>query len=186
MKKWGIVVAIVAAAALLGCASTGGGAKADSGGAGESYTVDLSKLVAYTIDENGLGQPSGETVRNKTPFARNYDNLPILFSELPDVTKFSRVTIKIKCFAADGSEITPKDGNAMVSLFYDPNGDIFSDGSKNLIIKEFNVGGFSGSVSNDRGVRMRLTQNPGGILLQNSNENVKFIELTEVKFHNGD
>ena len=182
MKKLGITLSILITLALIGCASSGGSAA--SGGDGESYSVDLSTLVAYRMDGNNIAAPSGATVRNVDPFTRNYDNLPILFTDLADVTKFQRVTIKAKYFNADGEEITQGDGNAMVSLFYDPTGDIFSDGSPNLLIKEFNVGGFSGIVSSDRGVRIRPNRNPAGILLQNSNTNVKFIELTEVTFHN--
>jgi len=183
MKKWGIVGAIIAVAALVGCASSGGSSAASSGD-GASYTVDLNTLVAYTMDGNSISQPSGEKVRNKDPFTRNYDNLPILFTDLPDITVYQRATIKAKYFNAEGGELGQSDGMAMVSLFYDRDGDIFSDGSPNLLLKEFNVGGFSGAVSTDRGVRIRPSRNPGGILLQNSNAGVKFIELTEVTFHN--
>jgi len=184
MKKSGIILSILITLALIGCASSGGSSAASSGGDGESYSVDLSTLVAYRMDGNNIAAPSGATVRNVEPFTRNYDNLPIMFTDLADITKFQRVTIRAKYFNSDGGEITQGDGNAMVSLFYDPTGDIFSDGSPNLLLKEFNVGGFSGLVSSDRGVRIRPTRNPAGILLQNSNANVRFIELTEVTFHN--
>jgi hypothetical protein len=184
MKKLGIVLSVLVTLTLIGCASSGGSSAAASGGDTEAYSVDLSTMVAYRMDGNNIASPSGATVRNVDPFTRNYDNLPIMFTDLPDVTMYQRVTIKAKYFNADGGEITQGDGNAMVSLFYDPSGDIFSDGSPNLLLKEFNVGGFSGLVSSDRGVRIRPSKNPAGILLQNSNANVKFLELTEVTFHN--
>jgi len=168
MKKLGIILSVLVMLSSVGCASSGGGAAA-SGGDVEPYSIDLSTL---------------RNVRNPNPFTRIYDNLIIMLPEIPvDLKVYQRVTIRAKYFNADGEEIIQADGNAMVSLFYEP-GDIYSDGSPNVVIKELNVGGFSGIVSTDRGVRMRLSRNPGGILLQNSNTDVKFIELTEVTFHN--
>jgi hypothetical protein len=75
----------------------------------------------------------------------------------------------------------------MVSLIYDLKGDIRGPEmgpGKNTPLKEFNVGGVSGSVSSEKGVRITLTQQPGAILFQNSNAGVKFIEVTEITFHN--
>jgi len=156
--------------ALSNCASSGGSAAASSGADAEPYSVDLSKLA---------------NVRNSSPFTKIYDNLIILLPVIPvDLKIYQRVTIRAKYFNEEGEEIAPGNDNAMVSLFYETGADIFSDGSPNVIIKEYNVGGFSGTISTDRGVRMRLNENPGGILLQNSNTNVKYIELTEVTFHN--
>jgi hypothetical protein len=184
MKKLGILVVVAVLAA--GCVSTG--SSAGGGGGPAPYVVDLTKLTAMTMNGNSVGQPSGETVRNRVAFTRNYDNLVLLFPEFPvDVTKYQRVTIKCKYFGADGrTEITQGDGNAMVSIFYDPHGEIFADGNPNVALKEFNVGGFSGIVSSDRGSRIRLSKAPGGVLFQNSSLNVKFIECTAIIFHNGD
>jgi len=153
----------------------------------DKLTVNLNTLKAMKMDGNNVSDEStGETVRNKEPFTRNYDNLPILFTELPaNITSYRRVTIKAKYFNASGEEIKQADGNAMVTLFYDVKADLFTDGNPNLIIKEFNVGGGSSGISRDRGVAMRLNKPPAGILLQNSNANVKFIEITEITFHNG-
>ena len=182
MKKISAILAVLVVLTLAGCASSGGSAA--SGSDVERYSVDLGTLVAYKVEGYNITSPSGATVRNVDPFTRNYDNLPIMFTELADITKFQRVTIRAKYFNANGEEIIQGDGNAMVSMFYDPAGDIYSDGSPNLILKEFNVGGFSGIVSTDRGVRISANRNPAGILLQNSNEGVKFIEVTEITFHN--
>jgi len=172
MKKLGVILSILVIFVLIGCASSGGGGggAAASGNDAEPYSIDLSTL---------------RNVRNQSPFTKQYDNLIILLPTIPvNLTGYQRVTIRAKYFNADGEEIEQGDGNAMVSLFYETGADIFSDGSSNVVIKEFNVGGYSGTVSTDRGVRMRLKQNPGGILLQNSDTIVKFIELTEVTFHN--
>jgi len=53
----------------------------------------------------------------------------------------------------------------------------------NTPVKEFNVGGFSGIISTDKGIRMRLTKPPKAILFQNNHVGVKFIEVTEITFH---
>jgi len=169
MKKIGIILSILVMFVLIGCASSGDKAAAPSVNA-EPYSVNLSTI---------------KMLRNQNPFTKIYDNLVILLPEIPvNLTAYQRVTIRAKYFDENGEEITQGDGNAMVSLFYETGADIFSDGSPNVIIKELNVGGYSGLVSTDKGVRIRLNKNPGGILLQNSNTGVKFIELTEVIFHN--
>jgi len=189
MKKLGIVLAIVTALALVGCGSTGGGgggrAAAGGGGGGAPFVVDLSTLKTATVD----GTPTGGTVRNPQPFTKNYDDLMILFSDLPDVTQYQRITIRCKYFNEAGEEIAQGDSNAMVSLIYDLSADIRGPDmgpGPNTPLKEFNVGGFSGAVSTDRGVRVRLTKAPVAILFQNSNVGVKFIEASAIVFHNGD
>jgi len=189
MKKLGVIAAVIAILAVVGCASTGGSKSAGSGG--EPYVVDLSTLKAVTLGQGDtIGAPTGQTVRNVQPFTKNYDDLMILFPEFPvDVTKYSRVTIRCKYFGADGNEIAPADGNAMVVLVYDINGDKRGpamDPGPNTPLKEMNLMGYSGAVSTDRGVRVRLSKAPGGILFQNSNAGVRFIEVTGIIFHNGD
>jgi len=191
MKKISVILAVLAILALAGCASSGGG-----GGGGESastgassYSVDLSRLRVVTLGAgDAVGEPTGLSVRNSNPFTKNYDDLFILFpSDMPDVTGYSRITINCKYFNADGGEINQGDSNAMVVLVYDINGDKRGPemgAGPNTPLKEFNVGGFSGQVSTPRGVRVNLRQNPGAILFQNSNVGVKFIEVTEITFHN--
>ena len=189
MKKISVILAVLAILALAGCASSGGGGGGAAGGGAAPYSVDLSKLRAVAIGAGDVvGEPTGLSVRNKDAFAKNYDDLMILFpSDMPDVTGYARITIKCKYFNADGGEIAQGDSNAMVSLVYDINGDKRGPemgAGPNTPLKEFNVGGFSGQVSTDRGVRVNLSQNPGAILFQNSNTNVKFIEVTDIIFHN--
>jgi hypothetical protein len=192
MKKISAILAALVILTFAGCGTSGGssgGAAAAGGDA--SYSVDLSTLRAVAMGgpgNNTVGEPTGETVRNRTPFAKNYDDLMILFPQFPvDVTTFQRVTIKCKYFGADNEEITQGDSNAMVSLIYDLSGDLRGPemgAGPNTPLKEFNVGGFSGQVSTDRGVRVRLSKAPAAVLFQNSNANVKFIEVTEITFHN--
>jgi len=190
MKKISVILAVLVVLALAGCASSGGGGgAAAAGGTAASYSVDLSKLRAVTLGPGDVvGEPTGLSVRNRDPFTKNYDDLFLLFpSDMPDVTGYARVTIKCKYFNAEGGEIGQGDSNAMVVLVYDINGDKRGPemgAGPNTPIKEFNVGGFSGQISTDRGVRVTLRQNPGAILFQNSNVGVKFIEVTEITFHN--
>jgi hypothetical protein len=192
MKKISVILAVLAILALVGCASSGGGGAPAAGGGGAApYSVDLSKLRAVSMGgagNNTVGEPTGLSVRNRDPFTKNYDDLMILFpSDMPDITGYQRITIKCKYFNADGGEINQGDSNAMVSLIYDLAGDLRGPemgAGPNTPLKEFNVGGFSGQVSTDRGSRVNFRQNPSAILFQNSNAGVKFIEVTEITFHN--
>jgi len=173
MKKIGITLAIVVALTfVVGCASSGGGGKSSGGAALKPYSVDL-KTLSYT--------------KNPKPFTRKYDDMIIPFPTLPvDVTKYSRVTITCKYFNAAGEEIEQSDTKAMVSFLYDAKGGRGPDMGPggNAPLKELNVGGFSGLVDKDRGVRINLTKTPEVIILQNSDLDVKFIELTGIIFHN--
>jgi len=200
MKRIGIILAIVIALAfMVGCPSTGGGGgdAAKSAGGADFYTVDLSKLTQVINDpprqyEDLLKSGNYKTttaLKNPAPFARKYDNLLFLFPQLPaDVTKYKRVTINCKYYTAGGEEIGQADTRAMVTLITDIKGDLRGPDmgpGKNTPLKEFNVGGFSGLVSSDKGVRVLLSQPPGAILFQNSDDSVKFIEVTQITFHNG-
>jgi hypothetical protein len=179
MKKISIILAIAIALTLVaGCASSGGssgGNAAKSGGAADlqPYSVDLKTLPF---------------VRNAKPFTRKWDDLIIRFPEFPvDVTKYTRVTITCKYFDAAGEEIEQKDTKAMVSFLYDASskdrGPDMGPGG-NAPLKELNVGGYSGLVNKDRGVRVILKKAPEVIILQNCDDDVKFIELTSIVFHN--
>jgi len=175
MKKIGIVFAIVVSLAFVtGCASSGGNA-AKSGGTADlkPYTVDLKTLPF---------------VKNAKPFTRKWDDLIIPLPEFPvDVTQYKRVTITCKYFDAAGVEIEQSDTKAMVSFLYDAKnrdrGPDMGPGG-NAPLKELNVGGYSGLVNTDKGVRVMLKKAPEVIILQNCDDSVKFIELTSVIFHN--
>jgi hypothetical protein len=176
MKKLGIVLAIITIVALAGCASGGGGAKKGApAGGGEPFVVDLSTL------------PS---VKNEKPFTKNWDDFLIILPQFPvDVTQYQRLTITAKYYNAQGEEVEQQDSKAMVVLIYDPDGDIRGPAmgpGPNTPVKELNVGGFSGLVNKDRGVRISLKQAPGALLFQNNDTSISFIELTSFVFHNGD
>jgi len=191
MKKISAILAVLVVLTFVGCASSGGssGGSSAGGGGGDSYSIDLSTVTVsnWTRSTKGMTAPV-PGVKNVDPFQARYDGVVVNFPELPvNVTTFQRVTIKAKYFNADGNEVSQADGQAMVVLFYDVNGDLEGPemgAGRNTPLKEFNLGGFSGQVSTDRGSRVGLSQNPGGLLLQCSSDGVKFIELTEVTFHN--
>jgi len=192
MKKISAILAILVALTVIGCGTTGGAAAASSGGGGDPFSVDLSTLKVVPIgDGDVIGAPiPGATVRNPTPFTKNYDNLFILLPEFPvDVTKYTRITIRAKYFNDKGEEINQGDGNAMVSVIENVNDAKNIRGGSaegiypNIPLKQYNLGGFSGTVSTDKGARIRYSRAPGGILFQNSNVGVKFIEVTEIIFH---
>ena len=190
MKKLSVILAVLVAFALVGCASgPSGGA---SGDGAPPFIVDLSTLTQVQLLKSGdaIGEELGNSLRNANPFTQNYDDLLFLFPEFDvDISQYSRFTTTCKYFNADGGEIGQGDGNAMVVLVYDVHGDKRGPAmgaGPNTPVKEFNVGGFSGAVSSDRGVRVALRQAPQGILFQNSNANVRFIEVTSIVFHNGD
>lgn len=175
MKKIGIFTAIAFALTLVaGCTSAPAAKSGGTAAALKPYTVDLKTLPF---------------VKNAKAFTRNYDDLIIPLPEFPvDVTKYKRVTITCKYYDAAGAEIQQSDTKAMVSLLYDgkskDRGPDMGPGG-NAPLKEFNVGGYSGLVNTDKGVRILLTKAPEVIILQNCHLDVKFIELTGIIFHNG-
>jgi hypothetical protein len=175
MKKIALVLVILLAATAV--AFAGGGAQKSSGGGDGAppYNVDLSLLP---------------TVKNTVAMTKAWEDFIIVFPEFPgfDPSKYSRISIFAKIYDADGNEMPGADSKVMVSLIYDINGDIRGPEmgpGPNTPLKEFNVTGFSGLVSTDKGVRVRLSKQPGAINFQiNPNSGVAFIEMTQLTFHN--
>jgi len=195
MKKIGIVLAIVVALALVGgCASSGGSSESGGGAGGgdlKPFSVDLSTLSyrVFSNTGNSLITSAAKGVKNATPLPTQWDGVLFLFDNFPvDVTKYKRVTINAKYYDSTGAEIKQADGKAMVVVVYDINGDLKGPelgAGKNTPLKEFNLGGFSGIVSTDKGSRLTLNKAPGGVLLQAADPGVKFIEITQFTIHNG-
>ncbi len=170
MKKIGILLAVIAIAAIgfSACASTGGGAQSAGN---QRYEVDLS-LLAET--------------RNPTAFTKIYDIWEVPFPEFPvDIKQFKKVTMTAKALDADGNDITAWAANAQVKLvmnFDEPYDD-------NVIFHELNVG-FPGlgPITMDAGVSTffgSFETLPQGFIIQNSANEVKYIEITSIIFHNG-
>jgi len=200
MKKLGVVLAILAIVALVGCGSgTSGGAAKSGGGGSAPFKVDLSKLSTLDIpsgsrveDERAKNKTIPGT-KNKAPLTKAWGDVLILLPKdaLPsDMSKYQRCTITCKYFDAGGAELDQGDSNCIVSVIYDINGDVrgpAQGAGPNTPVKEFNVGGFSGLIHKDRGVRVTFSQQPQAVLFQNnSGSKVAFIEMTSLVFHNGD
>jgi hypothetical protein len=200
MKKLGVVLAILAIVALIGCGSgTTGGATASGGGGGAAFKVDLSKLSTLDIpsgsrvEDERAKNKTIPGVKNKEPLTKAWGDVMILLPKdaLPaDMSKYTRCTITCKYYDAGGEEIEQGDSNCIVSVIYDINGDVRGPAQgpgANTPVKEFNVGGFSGLIQKDRGVRVTFKEAPQAVLFQNnSGSKVAFIELTSLVFHNGD
>jgi hypothetical protein len=195
MKKIGIVLAIIVVGlTLFGCPTTHPPAPEPTPAAAaapKTYSVDLSAL-SYQIfsDKTGiLPAGAGKGAKNATAIPARWDGVLFAFGALPDsITSFKRVTINAKYYDASGKEIAQGDGKVMVVVAYDLKGDLKGPemgAGRNTPLKEFNVGGASGLVSGEKGVRINLAQAPGGVLLQAADAAVKFIEVTQITFHNG-
>jgi len=188
MRKFGLIIAIIALA-FAGCASGGGGGGGGGGASGDAYVVDLSTMTLYavTTGPDKLGAPIGNFVKNQEPLTKSWEDVMLVFpSDLPDLTKYTRVTVVVKYYGPDGAELLAADSMGMASMIYDTNANWRADSGGNTVFKEFNIGGFSGMLHKPRGVRIGLSKNPGALLLQrNSGSPAAFIEVVAIAFHNG-
>jgi hypothetical protein len=193
MKKLIVILVIFTGLTTVGCASTGGKDSKTEKAASAPYSLDLSsvKYAIFSNKGNSLTPARTRTkvlrtgVKNVEPLEKQYDGVVFILPEYPDITKYQRVTVRAKYFNAAGAELNTANGGAMIVIAYDPEGDL--EGPEmgtgpNTPLKEFNFGG-SSLTNTDKGSRVRLSKNPGAILIQASNPDVKFFELTEVIFH---
>jgi hypothetical protein len=200
MKKLGVAFAIIAVIALAGCGTGGGTASGGGGGGGSAFIVDLSKLETLKIasGDNAETTLKGNysklsAVKNEAPLTKAWGDVLIFLpaDALPsDFSKYTRFTVTCKYYDDAGTEIEQGDSNCIVSMIYDLTGDIrgpAQGAGANTPVKEFNVGGFSGLIHKDRGIRITFSKAPQAVLFQNnSGSKTAFIELTSMVFHNGD
>ncbi|MCL2765330.1 MAG: hypothetical protein FWD40_08650 [Treponema sp.] len=194
MKKFVVIIAIIAIIVLAGCASTGRpelpGEKLDR------LDVDLSKL------------PS---LRNANAFTKAWDDFIIDFEgvlpEADDVNwaYFTRFKVVIDMLDANGNVMTFADFNnmAMMTLVYNLEG-IVAGGPDvrpnlrggdpginigNAAQKQFNLMG-SWSNVHTRGCMIALRARPAGLLLQVTGEGhragIRHIQIKEAIFYNDD
>ncbi|MCL2180300.1 MAG: hypothetical protein FWB83_04145 [Treponema sp.] len=187
MKRMSVVLAVLVAFSLLGCASGGGGGA--QAAAGEPpFLVDLSTMTLYSVTNNpdALGAPIGNYVKNQEPMTRNWEDMMLVFpADMPDVTGYSRVTVLVQYYNADDQPIAAADSMGMASMIYDTAQNWRADSGGNTIFKTFNVGGASGTLARPRGERFNARANPGALLLQrNSGSPAAYIEVTAIAFHN--
>jgi len=172
MKRMGIVAAVAVSLAVIGFTGCASGPERDPD-------------AFFTIDFDGLGLAT----RNPVALGGQWADFLIALPEFPgvDFNDFSRVTIRALAFDVDGQPLPPADSMIMVTIIYDMGGDIRGPAEgpgPNTPLKEFNVGGGMGSVHTNRGARLTLNRAPGGMLFQNANAMVRYIEVQEVTFHN--
>jgi len=189
MRKIIKTLGVIALVAVIGFSMTA--CPPDGEDEAEPFFVDLSTLTLATVnpDNDHVASTGVKGVRNKSAFTKQWDDLMLLFPEFPgvDFSQYKRVTIRCKYFDESGNEITQSNSKVMVSLIYDINRDIRGPGrdiAPNIPLKEFNLGGVDGDISREGGAAVTLTKAPGAILFQNSVEDVKYIEATEIVFHN--
>jgi len=193
MKKILLVAVILLMTSMLVFAGGGKDKGAAAGGGAAPFVVDLSTLIAAKMDNgNYTGQQIGNFTRNQTPFTKGWDDFMMLIPEssLPkNLADYQRLTVTCKYYNAAGVEIEQGDSIAMVVVIYDPAGDIRGPAmgpGANTPVKEMNVGGFSGLIQKDRGIRVTFSKAPGAIMFQNNpGTPCAFIELTSFVFHNG-
>jgi hypothetical protein len=153
------------------------------------FLIVMGSVSLFAQDRLTVDLKTLPLTKNSAAFAKNYDDLLIEFPAWPgsvNWANFNRVIVKAKYFDQNNREIRQQDGQAMVTLVYDPKGDLRGPemgSGPNTPLKVFNVGGGSSSISGTNGTAVRLTQAPGAILFQNSNVNVKFIEVEEITFY---
>ena len=193
MKKLIVILVILTALTVIGCASTGEKDSKTETAVSTPYSVDLSsvKYAIFSNRGNSLTKARTRTkvlrtaVKNVEPLEQQYDGVVFILPEFPDITKYQRVTVKAKYFNAAGAELRTSNGGAMIVIAYDPEGDLEGPemaAGPNTPLKEFSFGNTSLSHT-DRGSRVRFSKNPGAILIQASNPDIKFFELTDVIFH---
>jgi hypothetical protein len=175
-KSWIIfaVIALITAFAVIGCASTGGGKKLDR------YTADLSKF---------------EMIKNTTPIPAVDRGFLIPFPEFPvDITQFRRITVRAKAYDARGNDITAWSDNGVLRMHWDlslPDGDGPGQlkNNANVLFTEVNCGYEGlGQITHNEGVIAGMTPGgpvPAGLSIESNSANVKFLEITQITFHNG-
>jgi hypothetical protein len=153
------------------------------------FLIVMGSVGLFAQDRLTVDLKTLPLTRNAEAFKARWDDLMIVFPAWPATINwpnFNRVVVKIKYFDANNREIRQQDGQAILSLVEDPNGDIRGPGtegpSPNIPYKTYNVGGGSSSISRDTGAMVRFTKAPGAILIQNADANVKFIEVQEITF----
>jgi len=174
-------IAVLLGLVVLAGAWAGGGSESSGGssssGKAEPFVVDLSKLPL---------------TKNTKAFEKRWDHLVIPTPESVfegiDITKYRRVTAFFKFYDLNNVEKEPTwQSNGIFSIVYDTTKWDGQDGP-NQLLKEFNPGmkGGDATISTPKGSPIRINRLPGGVIIQNSNVDTGYIELTLLVFHNGD
>jgi len=190
MKKILLIAVVLLMTSAL--AFAGGGKDKGAAASGEPpFIVDLKTLSqTEVLSGDKVGRNLGNSVRNLTPFSKAWDGFLITFPEnMVDISKYQRVTITLRYFDAAGNELEPADSMGQLNFINDLNGDWRGPAmgpGPNTPLKEMNIGGFSGLIQKERGVRHGCSKVPGGMIIQRAQDaKVVFIEVGAIIFHNG-
>ena len=175
MKKLKVLlsaIALIASMTLVGCNQpTGTGANAGT-------DTDASTGTGSTTQEwDGIVDLTGKTTKNATAFTKAYDGFVIDFGRTVDLTQYSKLEVTAKFFDADNTEIAATWGLGQFLVLDDPQG----DWGAHTIKTQYNLGMQNwDSISTD--TESLGSTNAKAIAIQNSTADVKYIEVTEIKF----
>jgi uncharacterized repeat protein (TIGR02543 family) len=153
------------------------------GNADLKYTVKITKITFTKIDntvEDYEVDLDSLTVKNNEAWTANYQGFVITLPEYPqdfNIASYSKFTVNGKFYQSDGETEIPADwGKGQIKFITDPTGSWSGD---NVLLEKSNLG-----MSETVNAALALSTVPGGLVVQNSNASVAFIEITEIKFHN--
>ena len=166
MKKLKILlsaVAMIAALAFVGCSngSDSNDTPADNGG-------------GQTTEWDGVIDLTGKTVKNANAFASAYGGFVIDFGRTVDVSGFSKLEVEAKFYDADNNEIEATWGLGQFIVLDDAAG----DWQANAIKTQYNLGMQNWEID----ATNLASTSAKALVVQNSADTVKFIEVTSIKF----
>ncbi len=117
---------------------------------------------------------TGKTVKNEKAFAKAFDGGLVISFDVVDISDYKELQVEAKFYGDNDAEIAADWGKGQFLLLKDATGG-WDEGNSNIVKTQYNLGmqqmdisAFSGEVT--------------GIVIQNSSDDVKFIEVTAIKF----
>ena len=185
-----VVLLMTSALAFAGGGKDKGGAAA--GGGEPPFFVDLKTIILAETSSSPdkVVRELGNFTKNQKAITRTWEDILFIFPEnFVDISKYQRVTITLKYYDKDNKELEPADSMGLVTFLKKLDGDWRGPAmgpGPNTPMKEMNVGGFSGLVNKERGVRHGCSEAPAALLIQRAQDaRVAFIEVGTIVFHNG-
>ena len=167
MKKFKVLlgaIALIASLAFVGCNQpTGTGANAGTG------------TGSTTQEWDGIVDLTGKTTKNATAFASAYSGFVIDFGRTVDLTQYSKLEVTAKFYDADNTEIAATWGLGQFLVLDDATG----EWTPHTIKTQYNLGMQNWDPISTESLG---STNAKAIAVQNSTADVKYIEVTEIKF----
>ena len=167
MKKLKVLIgalALIASMALVGCNQPTGGTGNNglTGGAEETTTWD------------GVIDLTGKTTKNADAFAAAYGGFVIDLGRTVDVSQYSKLEVSAKFYDENNDEITATWGLGQFLVLDDTQG----DWGAHTIKTQYNLGMQNWEIDTTN----LASTSAKAIAIQNSDADVKYIEVTEIKF----